>query len=822
MATSPIQSSSDEISLWFKTLQRNGLILHTGKAADYVNLALKAGAVSLVINLGSGAFEALVEPVTGKFNDDGWHQVKVERNLRQVTISVDGVLTSTGYTQEDYTMLGSDDFFYVGGSPNTADLPGSPISNNFMGCLREVIYKNNEQKLELSRMAKEGDPKMKVVGDVAFTCENVPALEPITFESPDAYITLPEWKTKRTGSISFDFSTTEPNGPILYTQGRAPEVVHGEDTRNRKGDFFAMELFDGFLYMLLDMGSGTIRMKASELKVNDGDWYHVDFQRDGRTGSVSVNSQRSPFTASGESEILDLDAVMFLGGLPPSRISRPLPTELWTALLGYGYVGCVRDMFVDGQSKDIRQLAEEQAAAGVKPFCAKASLQNCGSGPCRHGGVCREGWNRFVCDCTATGYTGRTCEREASMLSYDGSMYMKVVMPTVMHTEAEDVALRFHSPRAYGLLLATTSQDSGDTLRLELDSAQVKLTVNLDCVRIKCNPSKGPEVMHAGRDLNDDQWHTVQVVRRGKLITLSVDDADQSAMFGDHTRLEFHNIETGIMTERQFSSTIPSNFVGHLQSVIVNSMSYIDLCKNGDIDFCELNARFGKRPIIADPITFKSKGSYLALPTLQAYSSMYLFFQFKSTSPDGLILYNSGDASDFITIELVKGEESGKKSNILSTLSNKPLRPVPSELYIGGLELSMFSRLPKLVISREGFSGCLASLDLNGHLPDLLKEARRRSTHIDRGCEVVPDTTCREHSCANYGACMQQWGGISCDCRMTSYIGAFCTDRKSHGACILEAHLTNASSKNILVNLTFQYETSRKLNILSRYYAHTL
>lgn len=58
--------------------------------------------------------------------------------LQQVTISVDGILTTTGYTQEDYTMLGSDDFFYVGGSPSTADLPGSPVSNNFMGCLKEV------------------------------------------------------------------------------------------------------------------------------------------------------------------------------------------------------------------------------------------------------------------------------------------------------------------------------------------------------------------------------------------------------------------------------------------------------------------------------------------------------------------------------------------------------------------------------------------------------------------------------------------------------------------------------------------------------------
>lgn len=84
LSQNPIQSSSDEITLSFKTWQRNGLILHTGKSADYVNLALKDGAVSLVINLGSGAFEAIVEPVNGKFNDNAWHDIKVTRNLRQV------------------------------------------------------------------------------------------------------------------------------------------------------------------------------------------------------------------------------------------------------------------------------------------------------------------------------------------------------------------------------------------------------------------------------------------------------------------------------------------------------------------------------------------------------------------------------------------------------------------------------------------------------------------------------------------------------------------------------------------------------------------
>lgn len=92
LSQNPIQSSSDEITLSFKTWQRNGLILHTGKSADYVNLALKDGAVSLVINLGSGAFEAIVEPVNGKFNDNSWHDVKVTRNLRQVRHKGGGII----------------------------------------------------------------------------------------------------------------------------------------------------------------------------------------------------------------------------------------------------------------------------------------------------------------------------------------------------------------------------------------------------------------------------------------------------------------------------------------------------------------------------------------------------------------------------------------------------------------------------------------------------------------------------------------------------------------------------------------------------------
>ncbi|XP_066123210.1 neurexin-1 isoform X18 [Saccopteryx bilineata] len=809
LSQNPIQSSSDEITLSFKTLQRNGLMLHTGKSADYVNLALKNGAVSLVINLGSGAFEALVEPVNGKFNDNAWHDVKVTRNLRQVTISVDGILTTTGYTQEDYTMLGSDDFFYVGGSPSTADLPGSPVSNNFMGCLKEVVYKNNDVRLELSRLAKQGDPKMKIHGVVAFKCENVATLDPITFETPESFISLPKWNAKKTGSISFDFRTTEPNGLILFSHGKPRHQKDAKHPQMIKVDFFAIEMLDGHLYLLLDMGSGTIKIRALQKKVNDGEWYHVDFQRDGRSGTISVNTLRTPYTAPGESEILDLDDELYLGGLPENKAGLIFPTEVWTALLNYGYVGCIRDLFIDGQSKDIRQMAEVQSTAGVKPSCSRETAKPCLSNPCKNNGVCRDGWNRYVCDCSGTGYLGRSCEREATVLSYDGSMFMKIQLPVVMHTEAEDVSLRFRSQRAYGILMATTSRDSADTLRLELDAGRVKLTVNL---------GKGPETLFAGYNLNDNEWHTVRVVRRGKSLKLTVDDqqAMTGQMAGDHTRLEFHNIETGIITERRYLSSVPSNFIGHLQSLTFNGMAYIDLCKNGDIDYCELNARFGFRNIIADPVTFKTKSSYVALATLQAYTSMHLFFQFKTTSLDGLILYNSGDGNDFIVVELVKGYlhyvfDLGNGANLIKGSSNKPLNDnqwhnvmisrdtsnlhtvkidtkittqitagarnldLKSDLYIGGVAKETYKSLPKLVHAKEGFQGCLASVDLNGRLPDLISDALFCNGQIERGCEG-PSTTCQEDSCSNQGVCLQQWDGFSCDCSMTSFSGPLCND----------------------------------------------
>ena len=57
---------------------------------DYLNLALKDGAISLSINLGSGTLDTGIgqiskgEKKTVRFDDDQWHHVSIKRVAKEV------------------------------------------------------------------------------------------------------------------------------------------------------------------------------------------------------------------------------------------------------------------------------------------------------------------------------------------------------------------------------------------------------------------------------------------------------------------------------------------------------------------------------------------------------------------------------------------------------------------------------------------------------------------------------------------------------------------------------------------------------------------
>ena len=56
-----------------------------------------------------------------------------------------------------------------------------------------------------------------------------------------------------------------------------------EDT----SDFFALEILDGYLYLLLDLGSGATKVKVSQGRVSDGLQHLVLLEHNGKTGKFA-------------------------------------------------------------------------------------------------------------------------------------------------------------------------------------------------------------------------------------------------------------------------------------------------------------------------------------------------------------------------------------------------------------------------------------------------------------------------------------------------------------------------------------------------------
>ncbi|GFO35586.1 neurexin [Plakobranchus ocellatus] len=152
------------------------------------------------------------------------------------------------------------------------------------------------------------------------------------------------------------------------------------------------------------------------------------------------------------------------------------------------------------------------SASNVVGYCKQMEPQ-CSSQPCIHQGKCVEGWNRFTCDCRATGYTGSVCQSAAVTLRFDGTQYLKVSMPQEASTQAEDISLRFRTMHGSGLLFLT-SGENGDGLELYLEKGTLFLSVIV---------GSGAKVLSAGHSLGDDRWHTVIIQRRMDKVKVAID-----------------------------------------------------------------------------------------------------------------------------------------------------------------------------------------------------------------------------------------------------------------------------------------------------------
>ncbi|KAJ6218579.1 hypothetical protein RDWZM_009736 [Blomia tropicalis] len=838
-------STIESFEFSFRTKSANGLILWNGDDdEDYLSIALRNAGLLLTIKLGSAPIqEKVISPSKVRFDDNQWHSVVVSRKIREISpsthfshflITVDGIYTQHGSIAGTIPIL-SQNFSF----------------NHFIGCLRKIVFISNNVRLDLLDLINvqynQKQQSIKSVGlvqlygkhDLTSTnehyqlprCQDVDSFDPITFTTSDSYLKLSDgWNSPNEGTLSLKIRTNEPNGVLLYSVGTLNNTHHGNVY-----DYFALELLDGQLYLLQHLGSLPVKVKSTTKRIDDNYWHTIQVKRTGRNGQVVVDGDIvSDFVSPGTSNNLDLGDSLYLGGYPRFTGNRLTytPPQLWSTAFGGGYIGCVSDLHLDGRLVDIVALAKKQDSGSIKPSCHSSTQSQCLPNPCQNGGMCIEGWNRYSCECSSTSFTGSVCAKNAATLSFNGEQYLMINLPEEQRTQVESLYIRFRTNKPNGIILITQSSEP-HYLAIILESGSIRVDLNYGGV------VKEPIVV-IGERLNDDQWHTVHVNRRGPSFDIDIDHRwNQTVdLIGKDYTLLVRTIHVGArinkpQTSKTVKSAHVSGFVGYMQNFVFNGHQYFEMTRDGHLTggSIRMTAKLGKKNrVLHHAVTFKSKYTFIGLPQLKAYSGLNIYFQFKTREPNGLLFFNGGEKGhDFIALELIGGHlhyvfdlgdgprrlqsKSGNSLNdnhwhtvtlgrpslyqhtmliddtlmttSTSTNANRNLHlDLDGLLYFGGVRDQMWSSIPKAIRSKHGFEGCIASLDLNGETFNLVgSEVLIPSTLVEAGCSA-PINRCSSTACANRGICVQLWNSYTCDCDLTTYSGPTCTDGNGNNRTI--------------------------------------
>lgn len=815
----PIDSTSDDVTFQFRTRHPNGLILHFGDVVDFMYVALEMGNLVVAVDLGGGEFRATIRPTQGvPFTDNAWHKVAIIRRGTLVEVKVDNNLEAEGNTLQNFETLTANGEFFIGGAPEPAELLGSSVGEKFLGNLQDVTYNGNQGYHELLDLARRRDPFTHIKGNILFEVIDVSATDPITFLTEESFLLLPKWNGKATGDILFSFRTNEPDSVIMYNRGSG----------SKKEDFFAFELVKGYLYLVLNLGAGAIRHQAPTAKLDDGHWHKVALQRKERQGTIivdDVESEDGHFQTPAGSTHLNLGDHLVLGGISTMDEGTSLPMELFSAITRKGFVGCIKNFAVDGSTIDFsRHISDQGKEDDIKLYCRQESnkCEPRAQEPCRHGGVCKEGWNRFICDCRMTSYIGPICQQAAVRLSFNGLQFVRITLPSTTQTKVEDIFFRFKTKFPNGVLLHTQSTRSIDFLQVELHEGRLKVTIDF---------GQGKEPFAVGSHLDDNNWHTVQVLRQENSLTVTLDNSDRTEAFKNTQEpapedfsgdaLDHHLIDIGGFVDPDTRPGSVTGFKGYIEHFIYNGRYYFELAANEGYSNVEISASreaIQPRPILT-PITFQTKEVFAELQTQSTFQGLTFFFQFRTTEADGLILFDRGDEQDFIAVEILGGRlhyvfNQGSGTTSIQDVTMRPLNDnmwhevwiyrdsndqhilmvdgVPAAdraasgastlnlgglLRVGGLQESEFSDVPEMVQSMKGYQGCFASLEINYEPIDIFDSADSIESKEDliEGCTEL-STVCSDDICKNGGLCLAGWEEVSCDCSATSFTGKHCNE----------------------------------------------
>ncbi|GMS79675.1 hypothetical protein PENTCL1PPCAC_1850 [Pristionchus entomophagus] len=857
-----IRTKRENVTLQFKTVHGSAMLFFAGDEQNFLHLGIEDGAM-IATSKFAGSEARMVRLFnilpTSRYDDDTWHTVVLERNLRMhtdrisavhMTLTVDGRRDEISQYAPETDWI-SHSFAYIGGTPKDRSY-AAPVSRTpFRGCLKTVIYRSAAITLSFVQLSDRGFglSLMRTGGELSFSCSS-PSSPPdvLSFVKADvhSHIELPKWNAMNSGTLSFHLRPLESDGLVLF---------HG--TTQGGDDYVAFELIDGHLFLVLNLGSGAVRLQTTAHRLTeDHAWHSVQLERQGRNGHVIVDNIKTDFSTPGVSANLIVDEAVYLGGIP-ANANLQFPSSVWSIGLRKGFVGCIKNVRFNGITKKISAAFEAQNTTGITVGCSLPSspVDHCSSSPCQNFGHCENAFGTFKCDCAHTNMDGLTCAQDPIPIDVDGQSPILLTLPRAYSSEAESVELRFKTDTATGTLLDTRClSNSTSRLRIALVNAQLQLELNF---------GNGKHTFKWGSKLNDKQLHTIRVKRRGEKLLLYLDGKWESVYFlpSKTLVLEMDEISAGhSLSTGEKSTPIDESFQGQLYTAVVNDYDLLEKPKKEGV-MTHSHSPKAPKALKHQSLSFSNASGYARLPSTISDSlpgPFRISLKFQTLVRHALLLATVAHETrhDGLSIEIINGRI--KYTYRSPTLEQSVLTPtlphdkhlsdmrwhalliyqdpksfehiimvdnttthlavkerkramIAGDIWIGGL--SPTSKPPKLA-SIPSYRGCISSIRLHDEAIDVWDEAVEKS-EVGRGCSG-PIARCSPTACSNGGRCIQQWSSILCDCSLTGHSGSRCQQAgttydfpSSPSAIIMEyADGARPSTKKDLVVLSFKTRSS--------------
>uniref|UniRef100_A0A8C2G6S1 Agrin n=1 Tax=Cyprinus carpio TaxID=7962 RepID=A0A8C2G6S1_CYPCA len=354
-----------------------GMIFYNGQKTDgkgdFISLSLNDGILEFRYDLGKGP--AVIRSKE-KIKLNEWNTVSLERASRKGEISINGKDPVRGEApksrKNQHTDLNLKESLFVGGAPDFRKIArAAAIKDGFKGAIQKITLMGIPI-LKADNALHSSDVSMYPYHPCSTpVCENGGRCNPLLdnyecvcrhgFAGQHCQDAIFEKSAGDTEAIAFDGHTfiEYHNGSVKgdddekallvnkFELSIRTEATHGLILWSGKGversDYIALAIVDGRVQMTYDLGSKPVVLRSS-VRVNTNRWIRIKASRALRDGSLQVGNEAavtgsSPLAATQ----LDTDGALWLGGLEELSVARRLPKAY-----GTGFIGCVKDMIVDG------------------------------------------------------------------------------------------------------------------------------------------------------------------------------------------------------------------------------------------------------------------------------------------------------------------------------------------------------------------------------------------------------------------------------------------------------------------------------------------